>query len=113
VVLGVGNSIGGIVSKNLGDLNRVLGDVAEAERCYSVAMDVAERMRSPLAKAWIAVDQAELYLPPARDPARASALLAATLPIVQQLGAGLLLRRIRGLATELSGSIAETLAMRH
>jgi tetratricopeptide (TPR) repeat protein len=115
VVLGVGNFIGGLVSNTLGDLHRVLGDVAEAERCYSIALDIAERMRSPMTRAWIAVSQAELYLrPEARDPARASALLAVALPIVKQVGAGLLLRRIRALATELQGPLAaEALVTRH
>ena len=112
-MLGVGHFIGGVISMSLGALNRVLGDFVEAERCYAVAAAIADRMRSPLTKAWIAVDQAQLYLQPqVRDTARASAFLAQALPIAEQVGAGLLRRRIRELAAELE-SLSEAPPTRH
>jgi tetratricopeptide (TPR) repeat protein len=103
IVLGVGNCIGGQVTRTLGDLHRLLGDGNEAERCYQKALEAAATMKLPMLVAWTQVELAQLYLrcDGYRDRHRAEALLSDAAPVIEKLGLGLLRRRAGELSTEL------------
>lgn len=115
LVYGIGTFIGGIVARTLGDLHRLLGDVAEAERCYDLSLDIAERLRSPGNAAWTHVDRAELFLNRGapNDRARAAALLDQADPIIDEMGVGLLRQRVGGLRDRLHCSRAPGPSMTH
>jgi hypothetical protein len=112
IVLGVGNCIGGQVTRTLGDLHRLLGDGAEAERCYQKALETAATMKLPMLVAWTQVELAQLYLhcEGYRDRHRAEALLRDAAPVIEKVGLGLLRRRAGELSQELHSAF-ETLEL--
>jgi tetratricopeptide (TPR) repeat protein len=110
IIYGIGAFIGGMVSRIIGDLSRLLGDFEDAERCYDLALDLSEQLGSTGNVAWVKVDRAELLLRRGRLPDRAAAskLIAEAEPEVERLGLGLLRPRIEAMRSQLGLPVASS-----